>query len=239
MANRAPFILFDQQPQLYTAGLQEYGDDCSSPPSDLLRQLEQEAGRAGIKGMMLVERAVGRLLKLLAATLQPALAMDIGTYTGYSALCIAEGLPQGARVVTVDNDADHARAAAAHFAASPYRDRIDLRVGPACEIIRSVDRPIGLAFIDAEKSEYWEYYDLLVDRLAPNGLLLVDNTLLLGSVLLPPADVRRLSPRMRIACEAITSFNRRVAADPRTEQCLLTIGDGVTMIRRRSDGHAN
>ena len=180
---------------------------------------------------MLSGNTVGRLLTILTAALRPRLAVDVGTFTGYSALCIAEGLPRGGRVITCEVDPAIAAIAREHFATSPHRRKIDLRVGPAIETLRRVRGRIGLAFIDADKRGYWDYYDAIVRRLAPDGLIVVDNTLMFGTVALSDREARALRPELQQSRAAIREFNRRVLADPRTEQCVLTVRDGVTLIR--------
>ncbi len=235
MTNRpGEYQMFPQQRPLLTAELLEYLQQQSSPSSPALQNVERLTRSMGIPGMMLLDPLAGRLLAFLTALMRPALALDIGTFTGYSTLCIAEELPPEGRVVTCEIDPARAAAAATHFAASAYGDRIDLRVASAEAVIESIDRPIDLAFIDADKQAYWPCYDLLVPRLAPDGLIVIDNTLLLGSVLLDASGIASLPPRFRKDCAAIVAFNQRVRSDDRTEQCLLPVGDGLTIVRKRA-----
>jgi O-methyltransferase len=213
-----------------------YADAHSSPPSGLLLDLERETtvteGRLMHSG-----RSVGRLLKLLVAALRPTLAVDVGTFTGNSALCIAEGLPAHGKVITLEVSEERAAFARRYFDLSPYRDRIDLRVGRALDTLRTIDTPIGFAFIDADKGEYWDYYDAIIERLSPTGLIAVDNTLFLGLPFLEESEVASLPPPLRALRGSTIEFNRRVHDDPRAETCMLTVRDGITLIRRRSDGH--
>src|SRR5204863_2407609 len=130
--------------------------------------------------IMLSGTVVGRLLAILSATVRPKLAVDVGTFTGYSALCLAEGLAADGRVITCEADPATAAIAARAFARSPHAARIELRVGPALATLRALPAAIDLAFIDADKGQYWDYYDAIVERLAPRGLVAVDNTLLFG-----------------------------------------------------------
>jgi caffeoyl-CoA O-methyltransferase len=181
----------------------------------------------------LLAQPVGRLLTMLASVLRPRLAVDVGTFTGYSALSIAEGLEPGAKVISCERDAARAAIAARYFARSTYGDRIELRIGPALDTLHALDEPIGLAFIDGDKSEYWDYYEVILARLEPRGIIVVDNTLMLGGAVLGEGAVSTLQPMFRSAVKAIVEFNRRVQDDSRTENCLLTAGDGVTLITRR------
>jgi caffeoyl-CoA O-methyltransferase len=168
----------------------------------------------------------GRFLKMLTALVRARLALDIGTFTGYSALSIAEALPPDGRVVTCEASDEHAAIARRHFAASPVGDRIELRVGPALDTIATLEGPIDLVFIDADKTGYLDYYEAVLPKLAPTGVIAVDNVLWSGRVL----DDDDQSPDTA----ALRAFNDHVAADPRVECVMLTIRDGVTLIRRRS-----
>lgn len=175
---------------------------------------------------MLTGTLEGRFLKMLAALVRARLAVDIGTFTGYSALSIAEALPSDGRVITCEISEAHAAIARRHFAASPVGDRIELRMGPALDTIASLDGPIDLVFIDADKTNYRNYYEAVLPKLAPTGVIAVDNVLWSGRVL----DGSDHSPDT----VALREFNDHVVADPRVECVMLTIRDGVTLIRRRS-----
>jgi caffeoyl-CoA O-methyltransferase len=211
-----------------------YAEAHTSPPDALLAELERETLAVTDLPIMLSGRTVGRVLATLVSTLRPALVVDIGTFTGYSALCLAEELPPRGRVITCEIDPAMAAIAARYFARSPHGAKIDLRVGPAAETLRTIRKPIDLAFIDADKGQYWAYYEAILERLAPNGLIVVDNTLMFDTVVMSEAEAKRLPPMVRKNRAAIRAFNRRLHADPRTEQCLLTVRDGLTLIRRVS-----
>jgi caffeoyl-CoA O-methyltransferase len=138
-------------------------------------------------------------------------------------------------LITCEIDSKQAENARRYFVESPCRDRIDLRIGPALETIRAIQDPIGLAFIDGEKSEYFEYYEAVLERLAPRGMIVVDNTLFLGSILLDDEQASALHLVFQTRRRAILDFNRRVQNDPRTQNCLLTVSDGLTLISRNTD----
>jgi caffeoyl-CoA O-methyltransferase len=226
-------ILFKGRRDLFTAGLEEYAERHTSKGPELVQRLERETAQLPSK-VMLSDRCVERFLKILAATLRPALAVDVGTFTGHSALAIAEGLPDGSKVITCEIDAKQAEVARGYFKESPHHAKIDLRVAPALATLRAIDQPIGLAFIDGEKSEYWAYYDVIIEKLAPTGLIIVDNTLMFGGVLIPDAEASALHPLFQRLRRAIVDFNQRVQDDPRSENALLTVSDGLTVIRRAS-----
>jgi caffeoyl-CoA O-methyltransferase len=159
---------------------------------------------------------VGRLLETLVFLARPKLVLELGTYAGTSALMMAGALPDGGRIITCEISGEHADFAQAGIDASPHADRIEIRRGPGLEAIASIDEPIDFCFIDADKEGYVGYYEAVVPKLSDHGLIAADNTLRGGRVL--EGDV-------------MDEFNRHVAADPRTVQVLLTVRDGVTLIR--------
>ena len=196
--------------------LEDYADAVTSPWGEQLQALEARAREELPYASMISGPVVGRLLSTLVFLVQPQLVVELGTYAGTSALAMAGALPQGGRIVTCEVSDDHADWAQAGIDASPYADRIEIRRGPALDTLASIDEPIGFCFIDADKPGYVDYYDAVVPKLSPHGLIAADNTLRGGQVL--EGDV-------------MDEFNRHVAADPRTVQVLLTVRDGVTLIR--------
>jgi caffeoyl-CoA O-methyltransferase len=196
--------------------LEDYADAVTSPWGEQLQALESRARNELPYPSMISGPVVGRLLETLVFLVQPRLVLELGTYAGTSALMMAGALPEGGRIVTCELSDDHADWAQAGIDASPYADRIEIRRGPALDTIASIDDPIDLCFIDADKPGYVDYYEAVVPKLAPHGLIAADNTLRGGEVL--KGDV-------------MDEFNRHVAADPRTVQVLLTVRDGVTLIR--------
>jgi caffeoyl-CoA O-methyltransferase len=174
---------------------------------------------------MMVGQLEGGLLAMLVAISGARRVLEIGTFTGYSALAMAAALPDDGHIVTCEVDARHAEQARSNFAASPYGSRIELRTGPALATIGSLDGPFDLVFIDADKPGYAGYYEAVLPLLAPGGFIVADNTLWSGRVLDPsPTDRDTL---------ALKAFNDLVAADPRVRCVMLTVRDGVTLIRRR------
>jgi caffeoyl-CoA O-methyltransferase len=172
---------------------------------------------------MQVGQLEGRLLKLLAELSGARLAVEIGTFTGYSALSIAEGMPAGSRLITCDVDETTNAIARRYFAEAPWGERIEPRLGPALETLPGIAGPIDLAFIDADKENYVAYWEQLVPKMRAGGLIVADNVLWGGSVL-APSDKSDF---------AIVAFNERVAADERVEQVMLTVRDGMTVARVR------
>ena len=196
--------------------LEDYADAVTSPWGEQIQALEARARTELPYPSMISGPVVGRLLETLVFLIQPKLVLELGTYAGTSALMMAGALPEGGRIVTCELSDEHAEWAQAGIDASPYADRIEIRRGPALETIAAIDEPIDLCFIDADKPGYAEYYEAVLPKLSPHGLIAADNTLRGGQVL--EGDV-------------MDDFNRHVAADPRTTQVLLTVRDGVTLIR--------
>lgn len=184
--------------------------------------------QAGGFARMQIGTDQGAFMTLLTAVLQVWYAVEVGTFTGYSALCIARGLPPGGRLLCCDVSDEWTSIGRTHWEMAGVADRIDLRIAPAIETLRSLPAAptIDLAFIDADKTGYLSYYEEILPRLSPRGVILVDNTIWHGMVLEDSgADDQDTA--------ALRAFNDHVASDERVDAALLTIGDGVTMIRRR------
>lgn len=179
---------------------------------------------------MMVGTLEGRFLAALVAMARPQLVLELGTFTGYSALSMAGSLPPGGRIITCDISEKHVAMARRNLAASPYDDLIELRVGPALESIASLDGPFDMVFIDADKVNYLAYYEALIPKLAPEGVIVVDNVLWSGR-LLDDTD-------NSTATQALREFNDHVAGDDRVEVVMLTVRDGVSLIRHRRAGPA-
>ena len=197
--------------------LEEYVEQQTSPHEDLLSELSDETRRnLGSEGM-LTGPVAGRFLELLVWGVQPRRALEIGTFSGHSALSIAAGLPDGGRLDTLELDPERAAVAQRYFDRSPLGSRITLHLGPAIESLGKLEGDFDFVFIDADKEGYVDYYEAVLPRLAEHGLIVADNTLWSGRVLDGEGPIVR--------------FNEHVARDPRTVQVLLSIRDGMTLIR--------
>ena len=203
----------------------------STPEPALFADLARETRTSTSAPNMMVGTLEGRFLSFLVTMLRPQLVLEIGTFTGYSALSMAEALPPGGRIVTCDISEDHVAIARRHIDASPHRDRIDIRVGPAIDTLKSLDGPVDLAFIDADKTGYLAYYEAIVPMLAPGGVIAVDNVLWSGRVLNGAS-----SDDVDESTRALREFNDHVVADERVECVMLTLRDGVTLVRLRAAG---
>ena len=201
--------------------LDDYIDAHATPLEPLLVELHEATYREMSSAQMIAGPVLGRLLRFLVAMTAPQLVVEIGTFTGYSALAMAGGLPPGGRIVTCELSSERADFARSWFDRSPLGDRIDLRVGPALDTVAALDGPYDFVFIDADKEGYTGYYEAVVPKLSPRGVIAVDNTLRGGDVAAPVDDGDR----------AMAAFNAHVHADPRTENVLLAVRDGVTLIR--------
>jgi caffeoyl-CoA O-methyltransferase len=198
--------------------LEEYVERLTSPHEELLDELSEETRTALGSEQMLTGPVAGRFLELLVWVARPHRVLEIGTFTGHSALAMAAALPEGGQIDTCELDPDRAAVAQRYFDRSPHGSWITLHLGPALETISRLDGEFDFVFIDADKEGYVDYYEAVLPRLAERGLIVADNTLWSGRVLDGEGPIVR--------------FNEHVAADPRSVQVLLSVRDGMTLIRR-------
>jgi caffeoyl-CoA O-methyltransferase len=203
--------------------IERYAEEHTTPPAELLAALAEET-RASLRSpQMLTGTIEGRFLEMLVWASGARRVLELGTYSGYSALSMAAALPAGGRIDTCEIDERHADVARRYISESSFADRITLHLGPALETIERLEGDFDLVFIDADKENYVNYYEAVLPRLAERGLIAADNTLWSGRVL----DDEDSSEGTR----AIKAFNAHVRADPRVVSVMLTIRDGVTLIR--------
>jgi caffeoyl-CoA O-methyltransferase len=198
------------------------------PPRDpVLESLVRETQALGGIAIMQVAPEQGALLTMLVRLTGARRVVEVGTFTGYSALCLARGLSDGGTLLCCDTSEEWTAIARRHWEKAGVAEKIELRIAPAIETLRALPREphIDLAFIDADKTSYIDYYEEILARLRPNGLILADNVLWAGNVI----DRDASDPNT----EAIRRFNDHVAADPRVESVMLPISDGLTFARRR------
>lgn len=199
-----------------------YLDDRNTPPSDAQVALRTETDELSDRGMRFNHESA-LLLHTIVRAQRPMFCVEVGTFTGYSSLTVASALPKGGRLLCCDVNEEFTSVARRHWELAGVADRIELRIGPALDTLRALpaDRVIEFAVIDADKSNYTNYYSEIVKRLAPHGVIAVDNTMWSGHVL--HADQTGDTA-------ALQAFNDHVAADPRTTNVTIPIGDGVTLI---------
>ena len=206
--------------------IEAYAQAQSMPESDAARALREETQRTMAYAQMLVGPLEGAFLKMVTQLVGARRVLEIGMFTGYSALCFAEALPDDGRVITCEIDETSAALGRKYFANSPHGRKIEIRLGPALETMRELTGPFDLIFIDADKINYLNYYRRALDLLSPAGVILIDNVLWDGDVLKqPPPDEKTA---------AIQELNRTVAGDSRVTASLVTIRDGVLMVRKKA-----
>jgi caffeoyl-CoA O-methyltransferase len=202
-----------------------YAEAHTTPPEPLLADLAEETRATLDSPQMLTGTVEGRFLEQLVFVLQARRVLELGTYSGYSSLSMAAGLPEGGHIDTCEVEPKHAEVAQRYVDRSPYRDRIKIHLGPALETIERLGGEWDFVFIDADKVNYAYYYEALLPRLSATGLMALDNTLWSGRVLDESDDTE--------STRAIRELNDRIAADRRVVTVQLTVRDGVTLVRRR------
>jgi len=211
-----------------SADIEAYAQAHSMPESDLCRALREETQRRTEAPQMIVGPLEGAFLKMMAQLVGARRVLEIGMFTGYSALCFAEALPADGTVVTCEVDEESAALARQYFARSSIGKKIEIRMGPALDTMRELTGPFDLIFIDADKINYVNYYRRALDLLSPQGVMLIDNVLWDGDVLKqPPPDEKTA---------VIQELNRTVSNDPRVSAVLVTIRDGVLVVRLKGGG---
>jgi len=213
--------------ELVSAEIEAYAQAHSMPESDLCRALREETFRRMEFPQMVVGPLEGAFLKMMTRVVGAKRVLEVGMFTGYSALCFAEALPADGTILTCEIDDESAALARTFFARSPHGRKIEIRMGPALDTMRSLTGPFDLVFVDADKTNYVNYYRRALELISPSGVILIDNVLWDGEVLLqPPPDERTA---------AIQELNRVVAADSRVTAVLLTIRDGVLIVRPKAN----
>jgi caffeoyl-CoA O-methyltransferase len=210
--------------------VEAYAAAHTSPPAQHLRELAITTRETLSSPRMLTGEIEGRFLEFLVFLAQPRLVVEIGTYSGYSALSMAGALPAGASIVTCELLDEHADVAERHIAAAGLADRISVRRGRALDTLATLDGPFDLVFIDADKEGYLEYYEAVLPKLSERGLVVVDNVLWSGRVAQPPSDEDTQ------ATTALRAFNQHVADDPRVVNVVLTVRDGIMLLRLAGGG---
>ncbi|MGQ3012783.1 MAG: O-methyltransferase [Flavobacteriales bacterium] len=207
--------------------IQHYADAMTEPETELLASLNRETHTKVMQPRMLSGHFQGRLLSMLSYILQPKRILEIGTYTGYSALCLAEGLATDGELHTIDINAEQEKRIRSYFERSPQAQSLHLHIGNALEIIPGLPAPFDIVFIDADKSNYLNYFNLVADKMSPGGLIIADNVLWSGKIL----DEKERTKDKDTA--ALHEFNTRVSADPRFQPVLLPVRDGLMLLRRK------
>lgn len=206
--------------------LEEYISAHIGPEGKLLRDIYRETNLKLLNPRMASGHIQGRLLKMLVTMIKPSLILEVGTFTGYATLCMAEGLPEGGMIHTVEIDDELEDFIRKGFEKSPYSNRISLHIGNALKLVPKLGLKFDMIFLDGEKREYPDYYTVLLDYLKPGGYMIADNTLWDGHV----ADLNYDTDPQT---QAVKRFNDMVAADDRVEVAMIPIRDGLSIIRKK------
>ena len=204
--------------------VEAYAEEHTSDDGELFRRLEAETREKTTAPQMMVGRIEGRFLEFLVRLTGAKRVLELGTFTGYSSLSIARGLSEDGRVITCDVNEETTAIAKRYAEEAGLAEKIDYRLGPGVETIEQLDGPFDLVFIDADKPNYLNYYEAVLPKLAPDGLIVADNTLWSGRVVDDSDDE---------STKAIMKFNDHVREDPRVETVLLTVRDGMLLVRKR------
>lgn len=205
--------------------IQEYLSAHTSPETGLLAALNRETHAKVLMPQMLSGHLQGGFLRIISLLMQPRRILEIGTFTGYSAICLAAGLPSDGLLHTIDINEELEHIQTRYFEQAGLSNKIKLHIGNAIDIIATIDDVFDLVFIDADKQNYSNYYDLVIDKVRLGGLILADNALFSGKVLEDPIT--------DTSAKAIHAFNEKVQADERVENLLLPLRDGIMMIRKK------
>src|SRR5260221_7636672 len=202
--------------------LQHYVEVHTSEESALLKKINRETHAQVLMSRMLSGQVQGRFLSMISKMIKPKTILEVGTYTGYSAVCLAEGLYSGGKLITIDINEELENRVRNYFKESEFASQIDYQIGDARKIIPSLSETFDLVFIDADKENYSLYFDLVIDKVPSAGIILADNVLWSGKVVDPKPDKDT---------QAILSFNEKIQHDTRVENLLLPLRDGVMMVR--------
>lgn len=209
--------------------LEEYIEQHSSPENEVLSAINRDTNIHILNPHMLSGQVQGRVLSFLSQMIRPHRILELGTFTGYSALCLAEGLPEDGELFTIEHNDELEPVIRRNLALSPLGNKIHLIIGDAKEVLNSLNikhSTFNLIFIDADKREYAEYLDLIYPLVVPGGWILADNTLWDGHIIDSAYDRDKQTLGLR-------AFNDKVAADPRLEQVILPLRDGLTLIHKK------
>ncbi len=191
---------------------------------DLLKKIARDTHAQVLKPRMLSGNVQGRFLSLISKLMQPNVVLEIGTYTGYSAICLAEGLATGGKLITIDINEELENRVRGYFEQAGLKGVIDYRIGNALNLLPAINETIDLVFVDADKENYLKYYNLVIDKVRSGGLILADNVLWSGKITQTKTDKDT---------RALQEFNDAVVADGRVECMLLPLRDGIMMARKK------
>ncbi len=205
--------------------INHYAEKHTSKESELLYELNRQTHLKTQLPIMISGHLQGRFLSMISKMIQAEFILEIGTFTGYSALCLAEGLKENGKLITIDNHEEQAAIAQEYFDKSIYKNQIQSIIGNAIEVIPTLNEQFDIVFIDADKANYANYYDLIFDKVKKGGYILTDNVLFHGTVI----QQDNINKNTR----AIQQFNEKLSKDNRVENVLLPIRDGILITRKK------
>lgn len=206
--------------------LDQYAASHSEPENELLKKINRETWAEVLMPRMLSGHIQGRILSCFSKMIRPKSILEIGTYTGYSALCLAEGLQKDGRLITIDINDELEKRVRRYFSQSDFASQIDYRIGDARDILPGITGTFDLVFIDADKINYSLYFDLIIDSMPEGAYIIADNVLWSGKILLPENEMDEDTLALHL-------FNRKVASDPRVETLLFPVRDGLMVMRKK------
>lgn len=206
--------------------VEAYATSASTPEPVALQQLTRETNLKTYMPRMLSGHLQGRILSMLSKLVQPKLIVEVGTFTGYSATCLAEGLAADGKLITFEISDEVAVLAQKHFEAAGISDKIETRVGNAVELLKTISEPVDLVFIDADKENYAVYWDILFPKLRSGGIIIADNVLWSGKVLEPENQHDEET-------RGLIELTKKALAEKNAEQVLLPVRDGLLVIRKK------
>ncbi|MDG1176198.1 MAG: class I SAM-dependent methyltransferase [Flavobacteriales bacterium] len=205
--------------------IEQYSQEHTQKETEVLYNLNRETHLKVLIPRMLSGHIQGRILSMFSHMLKPKNVLEIGTYTGYSAICFAEGMQPDGKLVTIDINNELETMATSYFEKSGYGNQIDMRVGNAIDIIPTLDMKFDLVFIDADKHNYSNYYDLVIDKVNQGGFIIADNVLWSGKVLTDEVNTDTDT-------KALDEYNKKINSDPRVENMLMPVRDGLMVARK-------
>jgi caffeoyl-CoA O-methyltransferase len=210
---------------LLSKALNDYAEAYSTPESAILAKLNRETNMKVDNPAMLSGHLQGVFLSMISHMVQPKYVLELGTYTGYSAICLAQGLQEGGQLHTIDINEELKDMSFRYFCDAGLEGKITQHIGKAADIIPTLEHDFDLVFIDADKQNYNLYYDLVFDKVPVGGYILADNVLFEGDVILPDAEQSKNA-------KAMHAFNKKIKEDDRVAQVLLPLRDGLMLIRK-------
>lgn len=211
--------------EFFDPAIEQYVHDHTKPEPVVLQQLNRETYQKVLLPRMLSGHLQGRVLSMISHMIRPQLALEIGTYTGYSGICLAEGLSENGKLISIDINEELELMVREYFERAGFDSKIDYRIGNAVNIIPDLQGPFDLVFIDADKENYLKYYNLVFDKVRQGGFIIADNVLWSGKVL--------QKQKVDKDTKAIIDFNSFVQNDSRVENVLLPVRDGLMVVRKK------